>query len=205
MGTINYSWYDTPSLKEGQKPYHVRVSNVITMEFEEVCKELEKISIPTEADVRAVVEGLSHLLARRLSSGTSVHLEGLGYFSVGITAPTFSDPSEINARQIKVRTVDFRPEKKLIEEIAQETSFRKSTACERSVTLTDKSVRRLLRDFLEIHDCISAMEFRFLMNQTRATAYRRLRELCKGPRPVLIKMGGAHSSVYKAGPELSVE
>ena len=113
--------------------------------------------MPTKADVKAVVEGLSHLLARRLSSGTSVHLEGIGYFSVGITAPTFSDPSEINARQIKVRTVDFRPEKKLIEEIAQKTSFQKSTACERSVTLTDKAVRRLLRDYLEIHDCISAM------------------------------------------------
>ena len=65
--------------------------------------------------------------------------------------------------------------------------------------MADKNVKS------ELDWQIYLMEFRFLMNQTRATAYRRLRELCKGPRPVLIKMGGAHSSVYKAGPELSVE
>ena len=115
------------------------------------------------------------------------------------------DPSEINGKQIKVRTVDFRPEKKLIDEITKQTSFQKSTACERSVTLSDKAVRRLLRDFFASHDCISAMEFRMLMNQTRATAYRRLRELSKGHRPVLIKIGGSHSSVYKLNPQLSVE
>lgn len=48
METINDSWYDMSSLKESQKPYHVRVSNVITMKFEEVCDKLEKTSMPTE-------------------------------------------------------------------------------------------------------------------------------------------------------------
>jgi len=205
MGTINYSWYNTPSQKKGQKSYHVRISKAQTMQFDEVSKELEQTTMATEADVKGIVEGLSYLLAHRLSSGTSVHIEGIGYFSLSIAAPTADDPSKINAPQIKVRTVKFRPEKKLINEIVENVSFQKSATCERSVTLNKKSVQRLLKDFLEIHDCISATEFRFLMNQTRATAYRRLRELCKGPFPTLIKMGGPHSSVYKLNPKLSID
>jgi len=47
----------------------MRVSNVTTMTFEEVCEEFEKTSMPTEADVKTIVEELSHLLACRLSSG----------------------------------------------------------------------------------------------------------------------------------------
>jgi len=42
MRTINYSRYDMFCLKGGHKPYHVQISNVITMTFEEVSEELEK-------------------------------------------------------------------------------------------------------------------------------------------------------------------
>ena len=44
---------------------------MITMKFEEVCEELEKPSMPTEADLKAFVEGLLHLLIRLLLSGMS--------------------------------------------------------------------------------------------------------------------------------------
>jgi predicted histone-like DNA-binding protein len=205
MTKINYSWYETPSVEDGQKRYHVRVANTHRMSFREVCDRIELSSSPTRADVVGVVRSLSDLLIDRLSNGSSVHIEGIGYFSLSISAPSFDDPSEINARHIKVRSVEFRPEKKLIEEIAKEVQFKRAISCERSVPLSMKAVKRLLRDYMETNDYISAMEFRFLMNQTRATAYRRLRELCKGPRPILIKFGGPHSSIYKLNPEITID
>ena len=46
-----------------------------TMKFEEVCAELEKTSMPAEANIKAFVEGLSHLLIRLLLSGMSCLLK----------------------------------------------------------------------------------------------------------------------------------
>ncbi len=205
MTKINYSWYETPSLEAGQKPYHVRVANTNRMSFEQVCDLIELSSTPTRADVVGVVRSLSDLLIEKISNGSSVHIEGIGYFSLAITAPSFDDPSKINARHIKVRSVEFRPEKKLVEAIARKVQFKRAISCERSVPLSDRAVKRLLRDYMQTNDYISAIGFRLLMNQTRATAYRRLKELCKGPRPVLIKMGGPRSSMYKLNPEITID
>jgi hypothetical protein len=36
----------------------MRTSNVTMMEFEDACKEFEKVAMPTEADVKAVSEGI---------------------------------------------------------------------------------------------------------------------------------------------------
>lgn len=200
MGIITYNWFNTPSTKEGQKRYHVRTANNSRMSFEEVCKALEMSTTATMADVRGIIEGISQLISNRLSNGSSVHLEGLGYFSVAITAPSFNDPAEINGRNIKVQSVDFKPDKCLIKKIKKDVKFQKVSHSERSVTLSKYAVERLLNDFLEKHDCITANEFRILLNQTRATAYRRLKELCSGTRPLLLHMGGRQSSVYVMNP-----
>lgn len=200
MGTINYTWKENPGRKEGQKRFHVRVANnSATITFKEVCKSICNDTSATEADVKSVTESLSHLLSSHLSEGRSVHLEGIGYFSVAISAPTFDDPKELHANQLKLRTVDFKPDKELMGDISKDLHFHKANKGERSVELTDYAIRRLLTDYFENHQCITAQEFRMLFNQTKSTAYRRLKELCKGPRPILKRMGGARSSVYVMG------
>jgi predicted histone-like DNA-binding protein len=196
MGTITYNWYDTPSTNNGQKRYHARVSNAISIDFEAVCKDLEYNTMATKADVKGVVESLSQLLIKQLSSGAKVHLKGIGHFSVSLDAPSFDDPAEINGSQIKVHSINFLPDKAVVSEINRQASFKKSIASERSAMPSDEEMKQLLADYFETHQYITGKEFRLLFNQTRSTAYRRLSKLCKETQPVLIRIGGARSSLF---------
>jgi len=196
MGTIRYGLYDNPSRKNGQKRYHVRVSNPQRMSFEEVCQMINHASSPTEGDVKGVVDGLSYVLTAKLSEGSSVHIAGIGYFSIGIAASGVDDPSEMNGKQVKVKTIHFEPDVELMNKLLENTTFERSQAYNISSGLSDVEMKQKLRQHFEENDCLTAKEFRLLMKLTRATAYRRLQEFCKGPSPIFRRMGGTTSSVY---------
>ena len=199
MGKIRYGLYDNPSRKNGQKRYHVRVSNPQRMSFEEVCEMINHASSPTKGDVKGVVDGLSYVLTAKLSEGSSVHIAGIGYFSIGIAEPGVDDPEELNGKQVTVKTIHFEPDVELMNKLLENTTFERSQAYNISSGLSDAEMKQKLRQYFEENDCITAKEFRLLMKLTRATAYRRLQDLCKGPFPIFRRMGGTTSSVYVLG------
>ena len=143
-----------------------------------------------------MVDGLSYVLTAKLSEGSSVHIAGIGYFSIGIAASGVDDPSEMNGKQVKVKTIHFEPDVELMNKLLENTTFERSQAYNISSGLSDVEMKQKLRQHFEENDCLTAKEFRLLMKLTRATAYRRLQEFCKGPSPIFRRMGGTTSSVY---------
>lgn len=196
MGTIKYDIYENPGRNNGQKRYHVRAAKPNLTTYKEIQENLSHASSITPSDISGVTEGISDLMANKLSNGNRIHIKGLGYFSVTITSPTFDNPKEINATKVQIRTIEFQPDAELMDKIKKNLTFERAQANEHSRLLLESEIKNLLKDYFKKHDDISLREFRMLTHLTRATAYRRLKELCDGPIPYLKHMGPRNASVY---------
>ena len=59
-------------------------------------------------------------IARELKNGNSVHLPGIGYFTVALKGEIYEDPRshKPRLRKAEVRTIKFRPDRELLQEMA---------------------------------------------------------------------------------------
>lgn len=197
---ISYDIRKTPVSKINKKAsYYVKVSRSSVISFENVKKRLSTKCTLSEGDISAVIEELSHLFIQSFQEGNSVHIDGIGNFSVKIQTPIKDNPKAINASHIKLTGINFRPERKLINSTRSAITFKHE---ERSSSLPigrDEMILKL-RTYLtdKKEDIFTCKDFQYLCNLTKSTALRRLNELCKAEKPVIAKQGRANSGIYIA-------
>lgn len=97
-----------------------------------LARAIQDMSSATEGDVNSVLSALTYFAQRELAQGGRFHLPGIGYLtlSVGFKEPPERSDKKITARQLRVRTINFRPEKQLLNGVRRDTTFEKS---ERSI------------------------------------------------------------------------
>lgn len=196
MGDLKYEINRTPNQGNGQKKYFVKILKPSLIEFEDVKDELNLSSSVTPGDISAVVEGLAHLLSRRLPEGDRIHINGIGYFSLSIGAPTFDDKENFDTRDIQVRGVNFKPDTTLMKMLHKKPlHFRRQNTQWRK-HLADEDLLALLESFFCDNESMSFREFCIITRMPRTTAFRRLKQLCTGERPILRHVGPHNASVY---------
>lgn len=197
MGKITYDVYETPTTKNEQPvTYHARTTKSITITYRQLIAELVHASTATEGDVALIIEGITHLLVNHLAHGEKIQIGPLGSFSVGISAPANTRPQGINATQMKVKTVNFRPTRKLVADIREKAEFQRTRNKIHSKEYSDKQMRAILLRFFDEYRFITRRDFQLLCEQTRTTALRRLKKLCTGDVPLLQRDGPKGSSIY---------
>ena len=116
----------------GNVPANAKMRAVLdeyeTVGLERMGERIETATAMTVADLVGALIALKHELAEQLKLGNRVHLPGLGYFSLAVRGELYEDPKtkKMRLRYPHVRTVNFRPEKGLMQAL-EDTRFENVT------------------------------------------------------------------------------
>ena len=194
---IKYDVYKTPSPREEEPDhFHARAVSKGVITYDQLKNDLEYASSATPGDVSLIMDGIVSQIKRHLGEGESVQLGDLGTFSVGISGPKTTKSKAINATNLEVTDVYFRPRKKLIRDINRVAKFESTHLKHHSIEYSGIEIEALLTDFFKDHAYITRREFESLCGLTRPTAMRRIKELCGGTYPLLSHEGPRNSSIY---------
>jgi predicted histone-like DNA-binding protein len=193
MSNIQFDIYENPKARKANVSYHVRVVHSDLIEFDQVKENIHKESTASEGDVSLVTEQLSKTITNELSKGNRIHIEGIGYFSLGIESE--NKHSTINAAKVKMRGVNFRPDSKLLRSF-ENLHFVRAAVKQHSEKTSYTELQTLLKDYFHHHKSITRAEFQQLLGLTRSTAQRQLREWCKKPYAMFRKEGFKNAPVY---------
>ncbi len=81
----------------------------------------------TRGDVKAAITELACSLQQYLTDGYTVHLEGIGYFTVSASSEGFTDPQECTPRRVKAKRICFRADKHL-KEVLKDVRYKPDTS-----------------------------------------------------------------------------
>lgn len=195
MPDIKFDIYESPGNGE-KKKYHVRTTNRQTLDSDDLMREAEQRSSVTCADWTAVVEGLVDTLMEHLSEGKRIHINKLGYFSVGIGSTEDEDPKAMTRRTVQVTGVNFQPEKDFLKHIKSKANFVRDRYKSHTADLSPIEVDDLLTEYFKSHRSMTRAQFQQLCGMTRSTAYRRLTALVQGEHPSLLCKGHKNATTY---------
>lgn len=191
---VKYDLYKTPRpTAEPDAGYHVRAMHMETVTTHEIARRIEHDTALTEGDVKNVLVSLSHYLVDCLQNGKRMHIEGTGYFSLAIEAPTVASPHDMRAERIRVKGINYRPDKQVKTKLAS-TKFEREKEKSHSETLSDEEVRLRITDYFTDHAYMRRKDFERLCGFTRTTAIRRLNTLLD--EGFLIRDGVRAEAVY---------
>ena len=191
---VKYDVYKTPATQGAEETtYHVRAKHAGMLTMREITSGIEHDTSLTEGDVLGVLASLSHVLATALGTGKRVYLEGIGYFSLAVDAPSVTSPRDMRAEYVQVKGVSYRPDKVLKKRLSA-VKFEREQQKSHSLTLTDKEVKERLDLYFATHVYLRRADFERLCGFARTTAIRRLNALLE--EGFLKRDGGPRAAVY---------
>ena len=150
-----------------------------TVGLERMGERIETATAMTVADLVGALIALKHELAEQLKLGNRVHLPGLGYFSLAVRGELYEDPKtkKMRLRYPHVRTVNFRPEKGLMQAL-EDTRFENVTyRYEQHDAPTATEIDATLERWFDEADYIFVGDLQAELHLSRPVAYRLARRL----------------------------
>ncbi len=181
---IEFDIYPSPSApdSEGQPTYHARVANSATIDTHEIAQNIHKRCTLTMSDIKAGLSELHDELVFHLCNGNHVHLEGIGYFRLTLSAPKEITPTNMHRQNISIKAVDFRADTSLKKDLIEKAEFKRTEHKHRSALLDIYEIDALLVDFFETNQYLTRRRFEQLCNFTPSTASRHLKRLLEEGR-----------------------
>ena len=176
---IEFDIYPSPTASEedGKTTYHARVTNSETIATSEIAQNIHKRCTLTMSDIKAVLSELHDELVFHLCNGNSVHLEGIGYFRLTLSAPKDITPTNMHRQNISIKAVDFRADTSLKKDLAEKAQFKRTEHKHRSASLDIYEIDALLVDYFETNQYLTRRRFEQLCDFTPSTAARHLKRL----------------------------
>ncbi len=113
--SIEYDLFTNP-LREGEeKPtLHARAINIQTVNTDKLAETIEGMSTFTVADIKGAIKAIGERLCFFLGNSQSVHLEGIGTFSVTLKCKQqVVNKKDIRSASIEFKNVEFRADPEL--------------------------------------------------------------------------------------------
>lgn len=148
----------------------------------------------TPADVEAVIVSLGELLRDQLSSGHTFHLPEFGYFSIKTCLKTNDNNEKVRGNNIRIRTLNFRPEESLLQDVRKKVHFERSKDNHRSIKYDEKEIIDKMKRYFENNRFITRRIMEFEFNLRQSMAFRWLSRLVE--IDILVKTGNKNSPVY---------
>ncbi|MBR1626961.1 MAG: HU family DNA-binding protein [Bacteroidales bacterium] len=105
-----------------EEKYMAKAYNAGMIEFNELCKRMEKHCTLSKSDVSAAVSELAWQIEMLLKQGHSVRVGELGIFYPTLNSKTVDDPKDVHPNTIKRIVCNFLPSKELKNNL-NETKF----------------------------------------------------------------------------------
>ncbi len=156
----------------GKSRVYIQLRNRKAQTTEELLREMEASCTLKASDVKAVMTEIREIAIRELSQGKSFHLPEIGYLSlaVGNTPPDKKANGKITGKDIYVRKIRFRAEKKLLAEVGRNVSFTKSNYSTLSAEYSEDALWDKVAAYLSTHPYINqqAMRTEFGLSEYKA-------------------------------------
>ena len=181
---------------EGGERKYIVLQQQPPMTETEMEKEIEKACSLTQGDVRAVLTELRSLIVRQLSLGSRFYLPGVGWLSLtaGLDKAAQEKGHKITGKDVYLRGIQFREDRKLLEEIARNVNFAKSKYTSLSVNYTEEELWAKIRDFLSSHDFLTRKNMRDEFGLSEFKANQWLKRFVVAGK--LRQEGTKHMSIY---------
>ena len=140
---IEYDLYENPGKEVGDSPrLHAKVvtKNVVTTK--NLRENITRKCTATPADVAAVLTAISDELYDALSDGYSVHIDGLGYFSLSLSCNSEVGSGNMDNVDVWVRGIKFVPEKVFVEKFGTANLVRVKDESRHSEKMSDDEVMK---------------------------------------------------------------
>lgn len=193
---IEFDFYPNPDSTEEARGYHPRVVSKPLLEIDEILKEINHRCSLTESDVIACLSQLNQILGKGLSDGRTVHLAGLGYFSLKLVSTAQETTLRTRAEHIAVKDINYRPEKELIKQLSTAT-LQRAAIKKHSALLTDAEVDSRIEAHFTHHHTLTRQQVEEVCSLNRGTALKHINRLLATGR--LVNLTNRFQAVYGKG------
>ncbi len=191
---LNYDFYKNPLVKgEKKQKLHARVVPTGTLETDAIAQLIHDTTSMSTGDVKGILTALTELMSKEMGYGYRIHLEGLGFFQLTLSCPPISNPKEIRAESIRVKSIVYRPDAEMKRKF-------KATRCTRirekrhSKNYSAIQIDNILTSHFRENDYITNREFQRICSLTPSTSYSRIRQLMADGK---LKRSKLHRSLYE--------
>lgn len=192
--------YEVHSLENsqgtGEKRVFIQLRNNKALTVNELSQEIQESCTLTPSDVKAVMSEICHIAVRELANGSRFYLPEVGYLSlsVGNVPPSQKPNGKITGKDIYVRNINFKPEKRFLTQIQRKVHFAKSDYTTLSAKFTEESLWSRLEEYLSSHRYITRRTLRTEFGLSDYKAKQWLAHFVERGR--LTKDGTRHQPIY---------
>lgn len=174
---IEYDLYENPGNEgNGSQKLHAKVVTKDVITTKNLREYITMKCTATPADVVAVLTALSDELYNALSDGYSVHIDGLGYFSLSLGCNSEAGSKNKADVDVWVRGIKFVPEKELLEKFETANLQRVTDKSRHSEKMTDEEVMKRLQGYFAENEYMQRKDFEKLtgFNLSKSSRYIKL-------------------------------
>ena len=187
---IKFDLFENP-VKEGisSPKLHAKVITKDVVTTREIREAIHKKCTASPADVAADITALNDELY-----GYTVHLDGIGYFSLSLKCAPDINPRYIKDDDVQVRSIKFTPDKDLINRFRNVCLEREVDDAHHSAKLDEEEMKQKLVEYFKTHAFLQRRDFEQLTGFNSSKSTRVIRELVK--EGMLKNAGTKYQPVY---------
>lgn len=194
---IKYDIYTLSNVAgEGKERKFIKLIQREPKDENSLAKSIESGCTLTKSDIKAMFAALHDYAVHELSEGHRIYVPELGYFSLSVELERdeFNPKKKIRGQDIRLRGINFLPEKKLVQEVAQNVSFVRSRYSSQSTKYTEKEMWQKISDYLDTQRFITNRVMQIQFGLTKYTTHKWLTFFVE--KDMLVKSGTNHAPIY---------
>lgn len=194
---VNYDIYIINNASGQNKTRkYVQLKQADPMTETELQKTIQSHCSLTKGDVAAVLTELHDIVIREFAMGRRVYIPGLGYFSMSAEIDALNKNSEkkITGKEIRLRRINFRPEKGIMSELKRSVCFVRTKRSSKSNEYTENQILVRMEEYLRKNRFITCSIMRRMFGLTQYTAQKWLNLFVE--KNVILKDGTRRFPIY---------
>ena len=175
---IKFDLYKNPEKERVEVPkLHAKVITKDVITTKDLRDTINKKCTVAPADVAAVLTALSSEMFEALSNGYSVHLEGLGHFSLSLRCAPDVNPKHVSTSDISVKGIRFLPDKELSEKFRTVEFERLKDASRHSEKMELSEIMEKMDRYFTDNQFMRRQDFEKMTGFNKSKALRTLKGL----------------------------
>ncbi len=193
---IHYDFYKTTGAFGTEDKWYPRLVENGRVDTDEMMQRIEHSTTMTVADLKGALDAFISQIGASLAEGKSVHIDGLGHFSLSIGGEVVQgENGRMRLKSPSVRSVNFRPESSFMQRLDSATFTSKEHLGRQSATVDETTLPEVLASLSAEKGYFTTRDFQSALRLTVATANRNLRRLCA--EGVIKNVGSRRFALYK--------
>ena len=195
--TVNYKLLRTSGKLAQRKTLRIVPIKKDVTGIERICQHIQQATTLTTADILGTIAALKTELVEELKSGNTVHLPGIGFFSLALKGDIHEDPKthRHHLRNVAVRKIRFRPDKDFHEALG-EMEFENKTYKDGTPSLPMRpAVNAALKELFDESPIITVNGLRRRLNLSTTYAYQLAAQLEREKK--IINIGSRYRKIYR--------